>query len=497
MIHHRTKAEVRRFDFFKLAVAIVLIILLVWQLTAGQGSDDVAETAVAPTTAEPTDTSASEPAAEESTVPEPASVMAPKFQMPDGDLRSGETTLTGLGEPGSTVEVAIDGTNVGQAVVGNDGTWSLPVMLEAGTMSVQVRSLDADGVETAVSDPATVTIKAPTLPSFNFPADLTAGEFMLDGKADPGAAVEFVANGEVVGTAVTDADGNWSLPLDLPAGDYALNARVMDAAGNLVVESEPMDVAIAPAFVMPAFTLPTADADNPFPLSGTGQPGGAVDILVDGEVVGTAVIGDDGAWSFDYELGPGEHEISLQTVDGSGNLVAVEPFMFTMQEMAMAAAPSITSPASGDALASGAIAFSGEGEPGSEVEIVDNGVVVGTAVVGDDGLWSFDYNLEESGEHEFVARTAGSETGSAPIQTTVAAAETTGGADETAQATFGCAEGLAGIDRGDTYVVGSCDYMAKIANQTGVNLQDLIAANPQVADPNLIFPEQVLNMPPR
>ena len=159
--------------------------------------------------------------------------------------------------------------------------------------SVQVRSLDADGMETAVSDPATIAVKTPTLPSFELPTDSIVGEFILNGKADPGATVELMADGAVVGTAVADADGDWNIPIDLPAGDYALNARVLDAAGNLVVESAPMDVAIAPAFTMPEITLPTADADNPFPLSGTGQAGSAVDILVDGVVVGTAVIGDD------------------------------------------------------------------------------------------------------------------------------------------------------------------------------------------------------------
>ena len=54
-----------------------------------------------------------------------------------------------------------------------------------------------------------------------------------------------------------------------------------------------------------------------------------------------------------------------------------------------------------------------------------------------------------------------------------------------------------GEDRGDTYVVALCEYMGLIAQRTGVSLPDLIAANPQVTNPNLIRPGQILNLPRR
>jgi len=54
-----------------------------------------------------------------------------------------------------------------------------------------------------------------------------------------------------------------------------------------------------------------------------------------------------------------------------------------------------------------------------------------------------------------------------------------------------------GVDQGTTYIVARCEYMALIAQRTGVKLADLIAANPQVTNPNLIYPDQVLNLPPR
>jgi LysM repeat protein len=48
---------------------------------------------------------------------------------------------------------------------------------------------------------------------------------------------------------------------------------------------------------------------------------------------------------------------------------------------------------------------------------------------------------------------------------------------------------------GNSYTVQSGDYIAKIAQKCGVTSSNLIAANPQLSNPSLIYPGQVLNMP--
>ena len=46
-----------------------------------------------------------------------------------------------------------------------------------------------------------------------------------------------------------------------------------------------------------------------------------------------------------------------------------------------------------------------------------------------------------------------------------------------------------------TYVVGRGDTLRKIAARMGVCVADLIAVNPQIWNPNLIYPGQVINLP--
>ena len=491
MIQHRTKSEVRRFDSFKLIVTLVLLAVLVWQLLAARNANRTSEiTAEATTVPVPTAVVEEAPAQEAEIVDTaaegPEIIVVPRFQLPEGELEPGELTLAGTGAPDTIVEVLVDGAVVGSTVVDSDGNWSLPVTVSYGSVFVSAQSLDAAGEITAISDPTRLNFRLPPLPSFALPADLVSGETTWSGAAEPGSIVELLVNGEVIGQVTTDADGSWSLPVALAAGDYQINSRLLDADGNIIIESEAMAVSVAP--VMPTFNLPDMAAGSLSSLSGTGEPGSDVDVLVNGAVVGTAVIGADGNWLFDYELGAGDYEIALETTDANGRVLAVEPVTLTVA----ATVPTIASPVGGADLDSGEIAFSGTGAPESEVEIVDNGAVVGTAVVSADGTWTFPFT-PDAGEHEFVVRVVGSDTGSEPIRTTVSPAETAP-AETT---TFACGEGRPGIDQGDTYIVGDCDWLGKIAQQTGVDARDLIAANPQIEDPNLIFPEQVLNMPPR
>jgi hypothetical protein len=54
-----------------------------------------------------------------------------------------------------------------------------------------------------------------------------------------------------------------------------------------------------------------------------------------------------------------------------------------------------------------------------------------------------------------------------------------------------------GEDRGDTYVVARCETIRWVAERAGISVRDLLAANPQVCNPNLIYEGQVLNLPPR
>jgi formylglycine-generating enzyme required for sulfatase activity len=65
-----------------------------------------------------------------------------------------------------------------------------------------------------------------------------------------------------------------------------------------------------------------------------------------------------------------------------------------------------------------------------------------------------------------------------------------------APVSFNC-DKYPGEDRGDTYVVGACDWLIKIAGKLGVSYPDLLAVNPQIQNPDYIRMGQVINVPSR
>ena len=54
-----------------------------------------------------------------------------------------------------------------------------------------------------------------------------------------------------------------------------------------------------------------------------------------------------------------------------------------------------------------------------------------------------------------------------------------------------------GKDQGDHYIVAVCETLSIISERTGVGVEELKNRNPQVDNPNLIFPNQRLWLPPR
>lgn len=514
MILQRTKEEVTRFNWFKWITLLILLIVLIIMLLNGTAFE---RTAVS-------DTPATETTAQtEGTAPQGA---APTIDLPDGDLTAGTVALSGAGTPGSTVELLVDGEVVGATAVRDDGTWAYDLDLpEGGDYELSARTLDANGNIAAEAAPLALALAGLTIPAIDLPDfDFPPGLFSLTGTGQPGDEIELVVDGEVVGTTTVGADGTWFLDLDLPEGEYEVATRVLDANGNVLAESETRTMRVS----LPDITLPTVNIPDtgfpagpftltgtgqpgdevevvvdgevlgtttvrpdggfpagPFTLTGTGIPGGEVEIVVNGEVVGTTPVAEDGSWSFDFDLAAGEYDVVTRVLDGDGNPFAeADPITISV------VAPAITEPADGATLQSGELMLSGSGVPGTDIEILDNGAVVGTAVVGDDGTWTF--ALEpEPGNHAYGVRRVGDEEAAATIMTTIESPIT----DTSAVGI--CENPQPGIDQGATYVVGECEWLIRIANRLGIVYDALIAVNPQIENPNIIYVGQVINLPPR
>ena len=213
----------------------------------------------------------------------------PAIAFPSGfRITSPTFPVAGTAAPNSKVEVLVDGKPVGTATAGADGKWSVSsVTLPAGAKEVSVRTVDASGKETGKSAPI-------ALSSLGFgAAAAAAGATAAPGGAGAGAAAG--ATAAPGGAGAGAAAGATAAPGGAGAG-----------AGSVGV--------IAITFPS-GFRITTAT----LPVAGTAAPNSKVEVMVDGQPVGTATAGADGKWSVSsVTLPAGAKEILARQLDASG-----------------------------------------------------------------------------------------------------------------------------------------------------------------------------------
>ncbi|EMN1411963.1 Ig-like domain repeat protein [Enterobacter cloacae] len=360
-------------------------------------------------------------------------------------------TFSGTGKAGDIVEFWENNVKLGETRVGADGTWTWTpeTPLAHGDHSIVLIGKDPDGRTSAPSDSFdfTVDLEAPVKPIIGEVEDdvgaktgpIQNGDATDDKQpvfrgegATPGDTVRLIVDDEVVGTAIVGEDGKWEVTPEnpLPEGSHTGKVIITDPAGN---DSEPSDdfkFIVTPekpvigeveddagTVVGPIQNGGATDDTQPTFRGENGTPGDTVRLIVDDELVGTAIVGDDGKWAVTPEkpLPEGSHTGKVVITDPEGN--ASEPsddfeFIVDLQgpdkpvigDVEDDQGPSVGPIHDGDTTDDTQPVFSGDkGTPGDTVRLIIDDEVVGTAIVGDDGKWEVtpEKPLPE-GNHEAV-----------------------------------------------------------------------------------------------
>lgn len=235
---------------------------------------------------------------------------------------NGTVAVAGTGEPGATVTLLSGSNLLGNARVGNDGSWRV-VLAARLADGVQVAATQVD-LAGNVSAQATATING-SVPSI----DPTNGR-VVTGGAKPGETIVLTATGGlVIGTAVADAQGRWSITPDPTLAHGTALTATVQASGlsdSATVDAQPP--------VPPAATLEAA-SDSGIPgdgrtqvvlpaiVGGSSTPGDLITVRmpVTGEVLTTRVA-SDGAWRV-KAANPLPHgtsgDVEVRATDAAGN----------------------------------------------------------------------------------------------------------------------------------------------------------------------------------
>ena len=379
-----------------------------------------------------------------------------------GPMQKGESTndttptLSGSAAPGDVVSILDNGKVIGTVTADSNGKWAFTpdTALADGKHTFTVTATDAAGnARTSGSFPIVIDTAAPS-PAENIvindnvgdkqgpvgPGDTTDDQSpTLSGEAEPGSVVDIYDNDEKIGSVIVDDEGKWSYTPDTPLakGDHEITTTVTDPSGNtsepspgisFTVDPDPNQVTVGEVVddqgpIVGNLKPGTVTDDVRPELSGKGKPGSTVTIMDGDDVLGSTVVDPDGNWTFtpEQDLADGDHSLTVISKDPAGNEVTSPSFDITVDATApekpvLGSATDDVGTIRGDLSNGGTTddanpTFNGSAEPGSRVDIYDNGEHIGSTIADDNGAWQFTPTTPlPEGEHH-ITTTATDETG--------------------------------------------------------------------------------------
>jgi nucleoid-associated protein YgaU len=205
----------------------------------------------------------------------------------------------------------------------------------------------------------------PVKPSFDVVRVNPNGDTVVAGRAEKNAEVTLMDNGQAIGTATADGNGQWVLLPNsaMAAGQHSLTLRAQTENGKaadsdnavIIVQPAPAkDIAGQPtqapagalAIEVPksgngptrVLNMPSGagkpgelavgtidyDAQGRAVIAGTGKPKGNVSVYLDNKLLGQATGDDKGNWSFvpSAPVPPGLHQLRMDQTDENGKVIA-------------------------------------------------------------------------------------------------------------------------------------------------------------------------------
>ena len=303
-------------------------------------------------------------------------VITPKFPIVTENNKEG---IEGTGEAGDTIVITDSEGNTVTTTVKPDGTWDIePNPLNQGETGT-IEAIDPSG-----NGSGEQPIKGGDQVAPDVPVVTENNGDSLSGTAEPGSSITVTdkASGNVLGTAVTDGNGNWTITPNPVAEGKEAEATATDAAGN---ESAPTAVTggdqVAP-------NAPVVTENNLEGLEGTGEAGDTIVITdSEGNTV-TTTVKPDGTWDIEPNpLDQGETG-TIEAIDPSGNGSGEQPIKGGDQ--VAPDAPVVTE--------NNKEGIEGTGDAGDTIVITDSEGNTVTTTVKPDGTWDIEPNPLNQGE---------------------------------------------------------------------------------------------------
>ncbi|WP_227937210.1 Ig-like domain-containing protein, partial [Alkalihalobacillus deserti] len=242
---------------------------------------------------------------------------APEAPMVD-EITDQSTAVTGQAEAGSTVTVKAGENVLGSAVVESDGTYHVEIAKQAAGTQVEVTATDEAG---HVSEATKVIVVDQTAPEAPMVDEITDQTTAVTGQAEAGSTVTVKAGENVLGSAVVESDGTYHVEIAKQAAGTQVEVTATDEAGHV---SEATKVIVVDQ-TAPEAPMVDEITDQTTAVTGQAEAGSTVTVKAGENVLGSAVVKADGAFTVQIEKQYAATVLSIVATDQAGNQSNVQP----------------------------------------------------------------------------------------------------------------------------------------------------------------------------
>jgi LPXTG-motif cell wall-anchored protein len=274
-----------------------------------------------------------------------------------------------------------DGTEIGVATLGTDGTYSIDIPLTKANYGTKigVYTVYIDGSGESKSKEVVVPYAKPGQPAATATAKTDGSGTTVNGTANPSAHIDIKDGGVVVATGTADGDGHYSI--DVPYDKAKQGDPIEVSQTTPGGESDPTPATVpytAPA--APTLGAVRVPGGSNTTVSGSGEPGATVSVTDgSGKVVGTGTVDENGHYLIAVPLTDAPAGTDLTATQTLHNLPS--PASNSAQvpyDKPSAPQASISKPAGG------VVTVTGTAEPGAKVTLTPaNGSPITTTADGD------------------------------------------------------------------------------------------------------------------
>ena len=221
----------------------------------------------------------------------------------------------------------------------------LALVIGAYFLFFRTPSAEPDATPVATSEqPAGEPVAAAedkSIPTFDIVRVERDGSTVVAGRALPGTKVEILANGEVVGTATADANGEWVAVLAEPLkpGNIQITLRATNPDGSVKDSVQSVAVSVPAKADAPALVVMSEPGKASRILQGPGVPSDAGNLVlesVDYDEKGNLIISGKSDPDVQIRVYVGGNPVGDTMTDAKGHwelrpTVAIEPGQYTMR----------------------------------------------------------------------------------------------------------------------------------------------------------------------